>query len=64
MSVFQLEFLDKVPEYAVIHEAVEIAKQKGHKGIASFVNGVLRNVVRKGVSNTNEITDPIEKIID
>ena len=62
MSVFQLEFLDKVPEYAVIHEAVEIAKQKGHKGIASFVNGVLRNVVRKGVSNTNEITDPLEKI--
>ena len=62
MSVFQLEFLDKVPEYAVIHEAVEIAKQKGHKGIASFVNGVLRNVVRKGVPNTNEITDPLEKI--
>ncbi|MEI3610942.1 16S rRNA (cytosine(967)-C(5))-methyltransferase RsmB [Pseudogracilibacillus sp. SO30301A] len=62
MSVFQLEFLDKVPEYAVIHEAVEIAKQKGHKGIASFVNGVLRNIVRKGVPNTNEITDPIEKI--
>lgn len=62
MSVFQLEFLDKVPEYAVIHEAVEIAKQKGHQGIASFVNGVLRNIVRKGVPNTSEITDPIEKI--
>lgn len=62
MSVFQLEFLDKVPEYAVIHESVNIAKQKGHKGIASFVNGVLRNLVRKGVPDIEAITDPALKL--
>src|SRR5690625_3129678 len=62
MSVFQLRFLDKIPEYAIIHEAVEIAKQKGHKGIASFVNGVLRNIQRKGVQDTDTIADPIEKL--
>jgi 16S rRNA (cytosine967-C5)-methyltransferase len=29
MSVYQLVYLDKVPDHAVIHEAVEIAKKKG-----------------------------------
>src|SRR5690625_4108352 len=49
MSVYQMIYLDKVPTYAIIHEAVEIAKRRGHRGIGSFVNGVLRNVERKGV---------------
>ncbi len=60
MSVFQLQFLDKVPAYAVIDEAVEIAKLKGHKGIASFVNGILRNLLRKGVPDLEQIKDPVE----
>lgn len=62
MSVFQLQCLDKVPDYAVLNEAVEIAKQRGHKGIASFVNGVLRNIQRKGVPNIASIKDPAEKL--
>lgn len=47
MSVYQLTYLDKVPARAAIHEAVEIAKQRGHRGVASFVNAVLRNVERR-----------------
>src|SRR5699024_9856686 len=47
MSVYQMIHLDKVPDYAIINDAVEISKKRGHKGIASFVNGVLRNVRRK-----------------
>lgn len=62
MSVFQLEFLDHVPAYAVINEAVEIAKQKGHKGISSLVNGVLRNIQRKGVPNIDEINDRTKRL--
>ena len=52
MSLYQMIYLDKVPDHAIIHEAVEIGKQRGHKGIASLVNGVLRNVQRKGVPDT------------
>ncbi|MEI3606687.1 16S rRNA (cytosine(967)-C(5))-methyltransferase RsmB [Pseudogracilibacillus sp. SE30717A] len=59
MSVFQLQFLDKIPAYAVIDESVEIAKHKGHRGIASFVNGILRNMLRKGVPALDKIPDPI-----
>ena len=31
MSIYQIEFMDKVPTYAVVNEAVEIASQL-HKG--------------------------------
>ncbi|WP_174613220.1 16S rRNA (cytosine(967)-C(5))-methyltransferase RsmB [Virgibacillus ihumii] len=55
MSVYQLEFLDRVPDHAVINEAVEIGKERGHKGIASFVNGVLRSIQRKGVPDMAEL---------
>lgn len=62
MSLYQMLYLDKVPSYAVIYEAVEIAKQRGHKGIASFVNGVLRNIQRQGVRPISDIKDPIERL--
>lgn len=62
MSVYQMVYLDKVPDHAVIYEAVEIAKKKGHRGIQRFVNGVLRNVQRNGVQDTSEIKDPIERL--
>src|SRR5699024_12015631 len=62
MSVYQMVYLDRVPDHAIIHEAVEIAKQRGHKGTAAFVNGVLRNIQRKGVPNTAEIADPVERL--
>ncbi|GIO26102.1 16S rRNA (cytosine(967)-C(5))-methyltransferase RsmB [Ornithinibacillus bavariensis] len=62
MSVYQMIYLDKVPDHAIIHEAVEIAKQRGHKGIASLVNAVLRNIQRSGVPDTNTITDDVKRL--
>ncbi|TQS75611.1 16S rRNA (cytosine(967)-C(5))-methyltransferase RsmB [Ornithinibacillus gellani] len=62
MSIYQMFFLDKVPDHAIIHEAVEIAKQRGHRGIASLVNGVLRNVQRQGRPNLDSIKDPIKRL--
>ncbi|MGC5328745.1 16S rRNA (cytosine(967)-C(5))-methyltransferase RsmB [Brevibacillus sp. SYSU BS000544] len=47
MSLYQVRYLDRVPDRAAVHEAVEIAKRKGHQGISSLVNGVLRNVLRQ-----------------
>ncbi len=62
MSVYQMRFLERVPDHAVIHEAVEISKKRGHKGVASLTNGVLRNVQRNGVHNPAEISDPLERL--
>jgi 16S rRNA (cytosine967-C5)-methyltransferase len=46
IAVYQLLFLDRVPAHAAVHEAVEQAHQVTHRGGASFVNGVLRNIAR------------------
>ncbi|WP_410983882.1 16S rRNA (cytosine(967)-C(5))-methyltransferase RsmB [Bacillus cereus] len=62
LSLYQMIYLDRVPERAVIHEAVEIAKRRGHKGIAGMVNGVLRSIQREGVPSLDEIQNPVKRL--
>lgn len=45
-SVYQLKYMDSVPDRAVCSEAVKLAAKKGFSGLKGFVNGVLRNVAR------------------
>ena len=45
ISIYQIKYLDKIPEFAVVNEAVELAKNKSPKG-AKLVNGVLRSYLR------------------
>ena len=47
MSVYQLLYLDKVPDSAVCNEAVKIAVKRKFTGLKGFVNGVLRSVSRE-----------------
>lgn len=44
-AVYQVFFMDKVPEFAAVNQAVELVKLKDKKA-SSFVNGVLRNILR------------------
>ncbi|ARW38852.1 16S rRNA (cytosine(967)-C(5))-methyltransferase RsmB [Bacillus amyloliquefaciens] len=62
LSAYQMEYLEKIPDRAAIHEAVEIAKKRGHKGIASFVNGILRSLQREGAPSFAEIEDPVLRL--
>ncbi|UOQ47922.1 16S rRNA (cytosine(967)-C(5))-methyltransferase RsmB [Gracilibacillus caseinilyticus] len=62
LSIYQMKYLDKVPDHAIIHVAVEIAKSRGHKGIASFVNGILRAAQREGFSDYDDIDDEVKRI--
>ena len=45
-SVYQIVYLDKVPDSAVCNEAVKLAGKRGFGTLKGFVNGVLRNVSR------------------
>ncbi|MCT8976878.1 16S rRNA (cytosine(967)-C(5))-methyltransferase RsmB [Clostridium sp. CX1] len=45
ISIYQMLYLDKIPEFAVVNEAVELTKIKSPKA-AKLVNGVLRNYLR------------------
>ncbi|ADH99201.1 16S rRNA (cytosine(967)-C(5))-methyltransferase RsmB [Salisediminibacterium selenitireducens] len=62
LSVYQMHFLDRVPDHAILNEAVRIASKRGHKGIAGMVNGILRSVQREGVPDLEEIEDPKERL--
>jgi len=46
MSVYQILYLDKVPDSAACNEAVKLAQKRGFGPLKGFVNGVLRNVAR------------------
>jgi 16S rRNA (cytosine967-C5)-methyltransferase len=47
LGLYQLIYLDRVPAFAAIDEAVKIARKRGNRGIAGLVNGVLRNFLRR-----------------
>lgn len=46
MSAYQIMFMDGVKDYAVCDEAVKLTVKRGYKFFKSFVNAVLRNIVR------------------
>lgn len=46
MSVYQMLFMDSIPDGAVCNEAVKLAGKRGLRGLSGFVNGVLRNIAR------------------
>lgn len=56
-AVYQLKYMDSVPNSAVCNEAVKLAVKKGFQNLKGFVNGVLRNVAR----NLDQITYPTEE---
>lgn len=45
-ALYQILFLDKVPDHAAVNEAVEFMKRVRNEKAAGLVNGVLRNIIR------------------
>ncbi len=58
IGLYQLIYLDSVPEYAAINQTVELAKTLFNPAIADFVNAVLRSYQRDP-----EITYPDDPIL-
>lgn len=47
MSVYQLCYMDSVPDRAVCDEACKLAAKRGFRNLRGFVNGVLRTISRE-----------------
>ena len=47
MSVYQILYMDRIPDSAVCNEAVKLAQKRHFQGLKGFVNGVLRTVSRQ-----------------
>ena len=56
-SVYQMKYMDSVPDSAICNEAVKLAGKRGFVNLKGFVNGVLRNISR----NLDKINYPDEK---
>ena len=46
VALYQILFLDKVPDYAAVNEAVEFVKKLQGQKYADITNAVLRNIIR------------------
>src|SRR5699024_6711267 len=62
MSVYQFEYLDRVPDYAVINEAVEIAKDLGGLQASKQINGILRAYLRGERPDFDHIKDDAHRL--
>lgn len=50
MGFYQVLYLEKIPDYAIVNESVELAKQSPYPAYSSMVNAVLRNAIRQSVT--------------
>ena len=47
LALYQIFFMDRVPESAAVNEAVKQARGACNKHVAGFVNGILRHICRE-----------------
>ncbi len=62
ISIYQLEYLDRVPDFAVINEAVEIAKERGGLQAGKQINGILRAYLRGERPNIDDIKNDAARL--
>ncbi|MEN6326802.1 MAG: 16S rRNA (cytosine(967)-C(5))-methyltransferase RsmB [Syntrophomonas sp.] len=46
ISVYQIMFMDNIPDYACVNDAVELTTRQSNRNLAKVCNGVLRNIIR------------------
>ena len=61
MAIYQMYFLDKVPDYSIVDESVNLAKIYGNRGSISFTNGILRSISKKEAPQV-KIEDSIDNL--
>jgi 16S rRNA (cytosine967-C5)-methyltransferase len=61
-ALYQIMFLSKIPEFAAVNEAVDMAKKHRSIGASKLVNGVLRNYLRNKSKIYYNQDDKIESL--
>ena len=54
IGIYQIVFLDKIPESAAVNESVNLAKKYGHEASARFVNAILRKIEKNEMEKLME----------
>lgn len=61
-AIYQYQYLDRVPQWAVTDETIKLAKYHGNPGIRRFVTGVLHAFLRQGPQSFEKIKDIQERL--
>jgi 16S rRNA (cytosine967-C5)-methyltransferase len=57
LGLYQIFWLDRIPDHAAVHETVELAKQNGFGPQAGFVNAILRGYLREADETKKILTE-------
>ena len=60
-AVYQMKYMDSVPDRAVCSEAVKLAVRRGFSGLKGYVNGVLRSIAR-GLDSIEYPADEVQRL--
>lgn len=64
LGLYQLRYLNQIPDSAAVHTSVELAKENGLKKLSGVVNGILREYLRR-VASSNPLLvseNPVENL--
>ena len=56
MGMYQIKYLDAIPDYAAVSKTVDLAKEIGKKGVSGFVNAVLKKFISSDIELPKEET--------
>jgi 16S rRNA (cytosine967-C5)-methyltransferase len=62
LAVFQLQFLDRIPESAAVNESVELVKRARKRSAVPFVNAVLRKIAKSAKPTVPENLNSAEAL--
>ena len=62
IGLYQILFLDKIPQSAAVNESVNLVLHAKKKSAKGFVNAVLRKSTREKINLTENIENEVEKI--
>ncbi len=64
LSLYQKLFLSRIPDYAIVNEAIKLVRRVNQPRLTGFVNGVLRNILRSldDIDYPDMATDPVEAL--
>jgi 16S rRNA (cytosine967-C5)-methyltransferase len=57
LGLYQIFWLDRIPDHAAVHETVELAKKNGFGPQAGFVNAILRGYLREADETKKILAD-------
>ena len=61
VALYQIMFLDRIPDHAIVNEAVEFVKKLQGQKPADLTNAILRNIIRS--KNAIRYPDPDEDLV-